>query len=74
MMLMDLVWSVWQPVIVIVVTMTPEPPEPWDLTVPWPTFVPTTPFGALGLAIVTAAAAVMVARFVIRIYKLIPFL
>ena len=71
-MLMRLLWAVFEPVISGLFDLLPDAPEPLDLDLPWPDWVPFWPFATvLGMVFVVGVASAAV-RFARWVYGLIP--
>lgn len=71
-MLMKLLWTVAEPLIRFVFMVMPQAPEPIDLVLPWPAWLPFAPFAtAIGMVVVTGVATV-ITRGIRWLYGLIP--
>lgn len=71
-MLMQLLWGLVEPLVRPLLDTLPEAPEPVELVIPWPAWVPFWPFG-LGIALILVVGAITIGlRFLRWVYGLIP--
>lgn len=71
-MLMRLLWGLVEPLVRPVLDLLPDAPDPVDIVIPWPAWVPFWPFAlGIGLIIVVGSATIAL-RFLRWVYGLIP--
>lgn len=71
-MLMRLLWGLIEPIVAPILGLLPDAPEPVDIVIPWPEWVPFWPFAlGIGLIIVVGSATIAL-RFLRWVYGLIP--
>lgn len=71
-MLMKLLWAFAETPIALILGLIPGAPEPAELIIPWPAWLPSWPF-TLALVTVTTAGVLFLALRVLRwVYGLIP--
>lgn len=72
-MLMKLLWTVTSPFVTQILDLLPDAPAAFDVTIPWPAWLPWQPF-AVGLAAVTLVGVAGLAIRLLRwVYGLVPF-
>lgn len=73
-MLMKLLWTVAEPLLSGFLDVLPDAPEPFDVVIPWPAWLPWEPF-AVGLAaMLLVGSAALLVRFLRWVYGLVPVL
>lgn len=71
-MLMRLVWAMVEPIVSGFLDLLPDAPEPIDLTLPWPSWLPFWPFGVGIALVVVVGVATLGIRFARWVYGLVP--
>lgn len=71
-MLMRLLWSVAGPLVEGLLGELPAAPEPVDLVLPWPAWLPFWPFGTVLTLVLLAGTAFLALRFLRWLYGLVP--
>lgn len=70
--MMKLLWWLARPLVAGVLELLPDAPDPIEVTLPWPAWLPFWPFATVLVLVLVAGAASIAVRFLRWLYGLIP--
>lgn len=71
-MLMNLLWTLVEPMVTGLLDLLPDAPDPVDLELPWPNWLPFWPFATVLALVLLVGLAALAVRFARWVYGLIP--
>lgn len=69
---MRLLWFLVRPMVEGLMDLVPDAPEPVELVLPWPAWLPFWPFATAFALVLIVGVASMALRFLRYVYGLIP--